>query len=192
MKQTTNILNEFEAAILLRMSPELLRWFTSFAPKYHETRKLKYIENRCGILYFSKEDLLDFNKYLSLPWPSISFDKRPSIPEGIEYEIKSETKFKCAICNYTFGEIAHIDPVHNSKSNHPHNLKTQQNGRSGQNQNVLMYMDVEMDYLMLVYETISIVRKIGSLLKFLFCFDSLWSCSTCRRLISLGHVSVVL
>src|SRR5690606_12605760 len=47
---------------------------------------------------------------------------RPNIPAGIKKEIKKESGGKCAICGFGEGEYAHIDPVSNSKNNHPHNL----------------------------------------------------------------------
>jgi len=31
-----------------------------------------------------------------------------------------ESKFRCVICNHISGGVAHIDPIHNSKNNHPH------------------------------------------------------------------------
>lgn len=115
-------LNQFEAAILLKMSPRLIKWFTSYAPKWKETRKLKYIDSKDEFIYFRKEELVDFDKYLSSPWPSKTDKERPNIPIGIEDEIKLESSFICAICGHTSIELTHIDPVHNSKNNHPHNL----------------------------------------------------------------------
>jgi len=115
-------LNMFEAAILLKMSPNLLGWFTSYSPKFKEKRKLAHVDYKDEIFYFDKLELLDFDKYLSMPWPAKKDDQRPSVPSGIEDEIKSESKFRCVICNHVSGQVAHIDPVHNSKNNHPHNL----------------------------------------------------------------------
>ena len=115
------LLNEYEAAILLKMSPNLLKWFTSYAPKYQDNRKLKCV-NRDGDLFYSPKDLLEFDQFLSEPWPSKARVARPNVPSGIEEEIKSESNFRCAICDHTQGTIAHIDPIYNSKNNHPHNL----------------------------------------------------------------------
>ena len=72
--------------------------------------------------FFDEHELLDFDKYLSMPWPAKKEDQRPTVPSGIENEIKSESKFRCVICNHASGHIAHIDPIHDSKNNHPHNL----------------------------------------------------------------------
>ena len=116
------VLNIFEAAILLKMSPNLLSWFTSYSPKFKETRKLGYVDCKAEILYFTRLELLDFDKYLSMPWPAEKEEQRPRVPSGIEDEIKSESKFRCVICNHASAHVAHIDPVHNSKNNHPHNL----------------------------------------------------------------------
>ncbi len=115
-------MNIFESAILLKMSPILLKWFTSYAPKYKESKKLNYIADKDGMFFFAKTDLIGFDKYLAMPWPSKNKDERPAVPAGIESEIKTESQFRCVICNHSSGQIAHIDPVHNSKNNHPHNL----------------------------------------------------------------------
>ena len=104
------------------MSPNLLEWFISYSPKFNEKRKLSYADRKDQILYFDKHELLEFDKYLSMPWPTKKKDQRPNVPSGIEHEIKSESKFRCVICNHSSGNIAHIDPVYNSKNNHPHNL----------------------------------------------------------------------
>lgn len=118
----TSRLSIFEAAILLKMSPTLLNWFTSYAPKFGDKIKLKYFSEENGIRYFEHSELVSFDQYLSLPWPVKEGEKRPNVPSGIEDEIKSECKFRCVVCNHASGEVAHIDPVHNSKNNHPHNL----------------------------------------------------------------------
>jgi DnaJ-class molecular chaperone len=115
-------LSIFEAAILLKMSPTLIQWLTSYAPKSNEIRKLPYEMVRDGEFFFNAAKLNEFNKYLSEPWPCNNNDQRPTIPEGFKTEIKKESHFRCALCNHPHGEYAHIDPVHNSKNNHPHNL----------------------------------------------------------------------
>ena len=115
-------LTEIEAAIRVRMSPTLLRWFTSYAPKYGSTRKLPHTEENEE--YFYDTDELDsFNKFLWEPWPWSPGRTRPTVPKGIETEIMIEAHHKCAFCEYiAHGEAAHIDPVSRSKCNHPHNL----------------------------------------------------------------------
>ena len=57
-------LNIFEAAILLKMSPNLLKWFTSYAPKFKETRKLNYVDCKDDVLFFNQTELIAFNQYL--------------------------------------------------------------------------------------------------------------------------------
>jgi len=102
-------LSIFEAAILLKMSPTLIQWLTSYAPKYNETRKLPYEMVRDGEFFFNAAKLNEFNKYLSEPWPCKNNDQRPTIPEGFKTEIKKESHFRCALCNHPHGEYAHID-----------------------------------------------------------------------------------
>ncbi|WP_179000676.1 HNH endonuclease signature motif containing protein [Vibrio parahaemolyticus] len=114
-------LNIFSAAAFTKLSPYLLDWFTKYAPKYKESRKLSFI-NESGDKYFYKSELQKFDAYLTQPWPCKEDSNRPNIPTGIEEEVKRESYYKCAICTHAHGELAHIDPVHNSKNNHPHNL----------------------------------------------------------------------
>lgn len=115
-------LTEIEAAIRVRMSPALLRWFTSYAPKHGIDRKLKYTKK--GEEYFYDSDELDgFNAFLQERWPIPKGQTRPPVPEGIQREIKIEANHKCAFCEYiAHGEGAHIDAVAKSGCNHPHNL----------------------------------------------------------------------
>ncbi len=115
-------LTEIEAAIRVRISPDLLRWFTRYAPKHGCSRKLPFTE-RDGEYFYNEEELIDFNDYLKKPWPRPAGAKRPHVPEGIRQEIKIEANHKCAFCEYTnSGEGAHIDAVHKGGCNHPHNL----------------------------------------------------------------------
>ena len=115
-------INEFAAAALVKMSPELLRSFTSRAPKKGESRKLptKIVGTHRT---YSRKDLLSFDEYLRKPWPSRN-GKRPHVPMQIQDEVRKESFFQCAICHSHSDtcEIAHIDPVASCKCNHPHNL----------------------------------------------------------------------
>lgn len=115
-------LTEIQAAIRVKMSPALLRWFTSHAPKYKSTRKLPYTE--VDDEYFYDSDELDkFDSFLKEPWPCPPKRTRPTVPKEIEREIKREAHYKCAFCEYkAHGEGAHIDAVAKSRCNHPHNL----------------------------------------------------------------------
>jgi rubrerythrin len=124
LRKNTNLtmLNEIEAALYLKMSPSLIRWLTSHAPKKGESRKLRFLKKEGSKLFFEEAELDSFNKYLQEPWPVSPNQKRPNIPNEIDTEIKQEARFRCAICEESEGEIAHIDPVHLSKCNHPHNL----------------------------------------------------------------------
>jgi hypothetical protein len=116
-------LNVHEAAYLLSMSPELILWLTTHSPKSGDKRKLKIARTVEGVAMFEKSELLSFNKWLMDPWPSAP-NKRPTIPTGIHREIENETATLCAICHQFphACEAAHIDPVAQSKNNHPHNL----------------------------------------------------------------------
>ena len=115
-----NLISEFDAAQLVKISPNLLRWFTSYSPK-KDGRKLKseVIE---GVYYFDKKELLEFDSYLHLPWPKAPTAQRPTIPAGIALEVNTECFYRCPICNTTIGELAHIKAVSKSYDNHPHNL----------------------------------------------------------------------
>jgi len=115
-------LTEIEAAIRVKMSPGLLRWFTGHAPKHNSKRKLPFTE-KGGEFFYDAEQLDGFDAFLKEPWPIPPGQKRPPVPAGIEREIKIEAHHKCAFCEYTaHGEDAHIDAVAKSKCNHPHNL----------------------------------------------------------------------
>jgi DnaJ-class molecular chaperone len=115
-------LNEFQAASHVGMSPKLLRWFASYAPKPDSDRKLK-VRKADGRLYIRRAELDGFNDWLKLPWPSKA-GARPPVPEGIKQEIREEAGGECAICHSNAGscEAAHIVPVSKSKNNHPENL----------------------------------------------------------------------
>ncbi len=115
------LLNEYEAALLTNMSPILLRWFTTYAPKIDKV-KLKFTE-KDGLYFYNKVDLLDFDRHLNSPWQKPPKGQRPRIPDGIKLEIKTEANFCCPICHSNNNcEIAHIKPVAKSLNNHPHNL----------------------------------------------------------------------
>ncbi|TDX02176.1 zinc finger domain-containing protein [Dinghuibacter silviterrae] len=118
--RSSNLISEFEAAQEVKISPTLLRWFTSYAAK-DDGRKLMF-EIRDGLYYYDKKELLDFSSYLHLPWAKPPRGTRPSIPAGIITEIKTESHYRCPICNTNMGELAHIKPVSKTFDNHPHNL----------------------------------------------------------------------
>ena len=77
-------ISEFEGAVLLKISPELLRWCTSYSPKKDKV-KLQF-EEKDGVFYFNKKELESFNRYLSAPWPKPPKGTRPTIPKGIQNE----------------------------------------------------------------------------------------------------------
>jgi len=116
-------LSEYQAAWVTGMSPELLRWLTSNAPKAGIKRKLKVAEAKGETYFFDEEELVTFNNWLKAPWPRKD-GKRPHIPTAIRREIKNEANGECAICNAHKDtcEAAHLDPVSKSDNNHPENL----------------------------------------------------------------------
>jgi hypothetical protein len=109
------VCTEYEAACITGMSPDLLRWLTSYAPKSGNGRKLKVVKTEGDIYFFEEEELLDFNQWLKKPWPHKD-GKRPPVPEGIRQEIIREANGECAICHghKDTCEAAHLDPVHKS------------------------------------------------------------------------------
>jgi hypothetical protein len=119
----SKLLNEYQAAARVGMSPTLLRWFTTHAPKSGESRKLKFAKEDKGTIFFEEQELLAFNEWLRLPWPHPP-GKRPGIPAGIKREIKVEANGACAVCQ-SHGdscEAAHLDPVAKTECNHPEGL----------------------------------------------------------------------
>lgn len=121
MKDADEI-DEFEAAALVRMSPQLLKAFTSRSPKKGDERKLPYKKVGTHRTY-SRKELQSFDEYLRKPWPTEE-GKRPHIPTKIQKEVRDESFLQCAVCHSHADtcELAHIEPVASSKCNHPHNL----------------------------------------------------------------------
>jgi hypothetical protein len=124
VKEQNDDLNLYEAACLVKMSPGLLKWLTSYAPKHGDGTKLKSSGKIGDIPTFKKKELIEFSQWLHKPWPVSSTGARPNIPKKIKEEIVKEAGTTCAICHGHAGtcEAAHIDPVHKSNDNHPHNL----------------------------------------------------------------------
>lgn len=123
MSKKNDIVSEYEAAALTYMSPDLLRWLTSHAPKSGIPRKLKVAKKENGANFYSREELLAFDAWLKQPWPRKN-GKRPGIPKAIRREIRNEANGSCAICqsHKDTCEAAHLDPVAKSANNHPENL----------------------------------------------------------------------
>jgi len=118
------IISEYEAAALVAMSPDLLRWLTSYAPKTGIKTKLKVAKKeKDGRLFYDREELLSFDAFLRQPWPAKS-GKRPNLPSEIREEIRVEANGECAICckHGNKCEAAHLEPVATTYSNHPENL----------------------------------------------------------------------
>ena len=117
------LISEYKAAALTAMSPTLLRWLTSHAPKHGSKRKLKVAHIDKETYFFDKEEVIEFNSWLKNPW-SRNVSRRPHMPAGIRREIKEEANGACAICqsHKDTCEAAHLDPIAKSENNHPENL----------------------------------------------------------------------
>jgi RecJ-like exonuclease len=117
------LLNEYEAAVKVGLSPTLLRWLAKYAPKQGSSRKLRIKKMERDVVFIEEEELFSFNEWLKQPWPQKD-GKRPPIAAGIREEIKTEANGECAICqsHKDTCEAAHLDPVSNSRNNHPENL----------------------------------------------------------------------
>lgn len=117
-----NLLNKYQAAALLDISPKLIEYFTKKTVKSKDNRKLIAKITKPELL-FEKNDLEGYDNWLRAPWPAPP-KKRPHLPDAIREEIKQESNFECAICckSGEAGEAAHIEPVRQGKCNHPHNL----------------------------------------------------------------------
>lgn len=118
MKPPTQ-LSEIESAIYLKMTPELLRFFTRRAVKSGEGRKLAFVE-RDGLRWYDRSELDSFNSYLHAPWPKKPGAQRPHLPSKIKEEIMLEAAAACPVCGHeASGEAAHIEPVAKTMSHHP-------------------------------------------------------------------------
>lgn len=111
-KMKSNLLSEYQAAALLGMSPELLRYLATHQVKWKDSRKLAVAKEFNGALYFDESELKDYDSWLRSLWPAKD-NKRPGLPEAIREEIRLEANMECALCKSSgqAGEAAHIDPV---------------------------------------------------------------------------------
>ncbi|MDN2702034.1 HNH endonuclease [Janthinobacterium sp. SUN100] len=119
----SNIIDQYQAACLLAISPELLAYLTKNTVKKGDERKLQIAKRTGTILFFEEDELKAYNDWLFRPWPA-DLKKRPHLPNAIKEEVKAEASGECAICskNGNSCEAAHIAPVSLTKCNHPHNL----------------------------------------------------------------------
>lgn len=118
------ILNQYEAAALLAISPELLLYCTSYKAKAGVDRKLIVAKKEKDLWYFEEDELKDYDRFLREAWPSKEAGARPHLPDAFKNEVKQEASGECALClaNGNSCEAAHIASVAKSRCNHPHNL----------------------------------------------------------------------
>ena len=68
------------------MSPRLLKWLCSHAPKSGSNRKLSLAKEDGTLRYYDRAELCEFNAWLEAPWP-FKKGKHSGIPAGIKNEI---------------------------------------------------------------------------------------------------------
>ncbi|MBY3124552.1 zinc finger domain-containing protein [Rhizobium laguerreae] len=121
-KKIASLLSEIESAIYLKMTPELLRYFTERSVKSGETRRLPFVE-KDGLRWYDREELDSYNSYLREPWPKKPDAQRPHLPKKIKDDIMLEAAARCPVCGFdASGEAAHIEPVAETMSHHPGGL----------------------------------------------------------------------
>lgn len=119
----TKLLDLYQAAVFLEISPELLVYFTKNTVKTGDTKKLKFSKDGERYL-FDEAELKSYDSWLRDPWPTPTNSNRPNLPKAIRDEIKLEASLECAVCykHAESCEAAHLEPSHKGKCNHPHNL----------------------------------------------------------------------
>lgn len=94
------VMNPKEACHHLRVSPQLLKWYTSYAPKA-DSRKLAFDE----LDSFDEQELKAFDAHLRRPWQT------RSVPAGVQRELLVEACGVCALCQQPCEkpQTAHIE-----------------------------------------------------------------------------------
>jgi hypothetical protein len=111
-----------EAAIESGFSVELIERLLVDCPQSGEERTLPCSADS-GIPYVEQRALQAYLRYLRAPWPLPAKGSRPHIPSYIRDDIRAEPQHGCTICgSMDNGEIAHIDPVAETRNNSPDNL----------------------------------------------------------------------
>jgi DnaJ-class molecular chaperone len=119
----SRLLDQYQAAATVGMSPELLRYFVEHTVKMGDGRKLPVAKTVGEVVYFNEDELTAYDAWLRAPWPSKD-KRRPHLPSAIREEVRLEANLECALCKSSKDacEAAHITPVAKCKSNHPGNL----------------------------------------------------------------------
>lgn len=113
------LINKYDAAVRLQMSPELLDWFARYAAKHGDFRKLVCAKDEFEVSAYDENDLREWDAYLWAPWPKTQ--RNP--PDGIVREIMLEARGQCSFCSdAVVGEYGHINAWGSSFCHHPHNL----------------------------------------------------------------------
>lgn len=113
-----DLIDENEAAIFLGITKELLYSFVRTGIKGRKLKTGSSAHNN----FFSKDDLTNWNTFLTEAW-SLSSSSKPEIPKSIKDYLRVESGGKCVRCgNGHRLDNAHIDPWNTSLSHHPHNL----------------------------------------------------------------------
>ncbi len=149
-------INEYEAALRFDLSPTLLRWLTSNS--IIDKTKLKYEEHN-NIYYYNIDDLIALNKKMEGKWPKNTSGKRPNIPEGIKREVKAEACHSCPVCNKSYGEVAHIDPVSATHCNHPKNLIYLCPNHHTEYDNALIHSNIEREEVLTLKKGLLIFQR---------------------------------
>lgn len=113
---TPTALSIDEAAHYLRMTVDLLEWFSRHDPKSDGRKLVPDVDGR-----YSRANLDDFNEHLWDQWPT------KYVPAGIATELQREARGMCVVCRAPsdFLEQAHINRMgceRATHSQHPHNI----------------------------------------------------------------------
>lgn len=120
---SNGLLEAWEAALYLGITPELLFYYTSdnFRKRPGEKRCLETVQVS-GSTRFSVQSLDAFDGYLREPWAMVGEDRRDP-PQKVLAYLNAESGGGCVRCGSGIAvETAHIEPWSSSRCNHHHNL----------------------------------------------------------------------
>lgn len=120
---SNDLLEAWEAALYLGITPELLFYYTSdtFRKRLNEKRGLETVQIS-GSTRFSLQSLDAFDDYLREPWAEVG-EARRDPPQKVLAYLNAESGGGCVRCGSGIAvETAHIEPWSISRCNHHHNL----------------------------------------------------------------------